>query len=83
MVRKIMSDLDYAIALQRAIEYHCSRIIIPEWIIKDCPHHAEMLNKLLVKQKKQVDAVPCDEQEPDNCTCRSCIDRRFREDERT
>lgn len=35
---------DYAIALQRAIEHHCHDREVPEWIAKDCRHHAEMLN---------------------------------------
>jgi len=41
------SALDYAIALQRAIEYHCKRMEIPESIARMCPHHARKLNARL------------------------------------
>lgn len=37
-------EIDYSIALQRAIEYHCKGMVIPEAIFKQCPHHAGMLN---------------------------------------
>jgi len=38
---------DYAIALQQAIEYAVQGIEIPELIAKKCPHHAQLLNKML------------------------------------
>ena len=42
-----MSVLDYAISLQRAIEYHCRGVgqKIPPSIGKRCPHHAKMLDE--------------------------------------
>ena len=40
---------DYSIALQRCIEWHRNRHIIPEDIFKEAPHHAQMLNELLKK----------------------------------
>jgi hypothetical protein len=36
--------LEYVIALQRAIEYHCDGREIPEHISNLCPHHARKLN---------------------------------------
>ena len=39
--------LDYSIALQRAIEYHCAGKIVPDEISKQCPHHAKKLNDSL------------------------------------
>lgn len=36
--------MDYAIALCRAIEHHCAGKQVPDWIAKDCPHHADKLN---------------------------------------
>lgn len=38
--------MDYAIALCRAIEYHCAGKQVPDWIAKDCQHHAAKLNAL-------------------------------------
>ena len=38
-------QLDYSIALQQAIEYHCHGREVPPGIAKMCPHHAKMLNK--------------------------------------
>ena len=35
---------DYAIALQRAIEYHCRNVLVPDRVAAECPHHARMLN---------------------------------------
>jgi hypothetical protein len=44
----IAQDLnDYALWLQRAIEYHVRDEIIPEIIAQHCPHHAHALNKHL------------------------------------
>ena len=40
---------DYAIALQRAIEYHCKGQVVPERIGKEFPYHAKMLNRDLAK----------------------------------
>lgn len=45
------SQLDYSIALQRAIETHCRG----EFVCEDqggCPHHAKMLNSRLEKQNQ-------------------------------
>jgi len=38
------SAMDYSIALQRAIEYHCGGMEIPESIARLCPYHARKLN---------------------------------------
>uniref|UniRef100_A0A6M3KV51 Uncharacterized protein n=1 Tax=viral metagenome TaxID=1070528 RepID=A0A6M3KV51_9ZZZZ len=38
---------DYSISLQRAIEYYCRGKIVPDDILKICPHHATMLNNKL------------------------------------
>lgn len=40
------AQLGYSIALQRAIEYHCSGLAVPAEIASDCPHHANLLNRL-------------------------------------
>ena len=45
------TDLEYAIALQRAIEYRCRGQVVPDSIAKDCPHHAEMLDANLRQSK--------------------------------
>ena len=37
--------LDYAIWLQRAIEYHCRGYYIPTSIKTYCPHHSKLLDK--------------------------------------
>ena len=39
--------LDYSIALQRAIEYHCAGKIVTDEISKQCPYHAKKLNNSL------------------------------------
>jgi len=44
-------DLEYSIALQRAIWYHCQGVIIPENIAKKCPHNATMLNEDLKRSQ--------------------------------
>jgi hypothetical protein len=36
--------MEYAIALQRAIEHHCRGEEVPPEIAVECPHHARMLN---------------------------------------
>jgi hypothetical protein len=46
--------LDYAIALQRAIEHHVRGEPVPDWVAADCPHHAEMLSTHLAGGKQQV-----------------------------
>ena len=53
--------MDYTIALQRSIEYHCKGKIVPDEIARVCPHHAEMLNKHLVaaQQSVQRTAIAC------------------------
>jgi len=42
--RKNVEMTNYAIALQRAIEYHCRGQSVPDYIAKQCPHHAQLLN---------------------------------------
>ena len=39
--------LEFAIALERAIEYHCSGHYIPLEISVLCPHHSAILNSRL------------------------------------
>lgn len=51
MSELITVDIDYAIALQRAIEYHCKGKVVPDEIARECPYHAEMLNKNLAAQQ--------------------------------
>ena len=49
---------DYAIALQKAIEYHCKGKEIPESIVKECPHHSKMLNDRLAFLKRISEQKP-------------------------
>jgi len=49
-IERLRKDGDYAIHLQRAIEYHCGNPLwpaglVPESIGQHCPHHAKMLNE--------------------------------------
>lgn len=44
---RLKGQLDYSIALQSAIWYHCQGKEVPPRIGKACPHHAQMLNKSL------------------------------------
>lgn len=44
------SDMEYIIALQRAIEYHSKGKVIPADIVEKCPHHANMLNAALTAE---------------------------------
>jgi len=46
---------DYSIALQRAVEYHCKGKLVPEYIAKECPHHAAMLNRHLSEASTRPD----------------------------
>ena len=46
---RLRKQILYSIALQRAIEYHCKNLEIPEEITIKCPHHAKMLNLQLAK----------------------------------
>ena len=47
MTDKENEILNYSIALQRAIEYHCAGKIVPDKISKQCPYHAKKLNDFL------------------------------------
>lgn len=47
--------LDYSIALQRAIEYHCKGKLVPDRIAIDCLHHARMLNDHLTSRSSGQD----------------------------
>ena len=40
-------QVDYSIALQRAVEHHCRGVEIPSEIATKCPHHSKMLNDKL------------------------------------
>ena len=42
--------LDYSIALQQAIEYHCKSLSVPKSIANKCPHHAHKLNSHLARE---------------------------------
>ena len=42
--------MEYAISLQRAIEYHCRGECVPDWIAKECPYHAKKLNDHLAAE---------------------------------
>lgn len=44
-------NIDYAVALQSAIEYHCRGKIVPESAAKLCPYHAKMLDVKLIKEQ--------------------------------
>lgn len=46
----LRKQTDYAIALQRLIEFHCSGIYIPKEIYEECPHHANLIEKLKARQ---------------------------------
>lgn len=46
-IRKNYVPMDYAIALQRAIEHHSKGKEVPADIAAACPHHADMLNAAL------------------------------------
>lgn len=49
----IIDNLTYIINLQRAIEYHCMGLLVPDDVMSECPHHAEMLNLQLYRQQQQ------------------------------
>ncbi|MHC4545762.1 MAG: hypothetical protein ACYSYL_14780 [Planctomycetota bacterium] len=51
-VRSVRAEVSYAVHLQRAIEYHRSDQKVPAWVAIHCPHHAEMLDSNLMKDKK-------------------------------
>ncbi len=40
-------QIEYTVALQRAIEHHCRGAIVPPDLAAECPNHAEMLNARL------------------------------------
>jgi hypothetical protein len=46
------ADMEYIIALQRAIEYHSKGKVVPAEIAEKCPHHADMLNAALKGETK-------------------------------
>ncbi len=45
--QRYAQHLEYSMALQRAIEYHCAGHFIPLEISVECPHHSAMLNNRL------------------------------------
>jgi len=47
--KRLDTQTDYAICLQRAIEYHCRGERVPELVASGCRHHAEMLDAGLPK----------------------------------
>jgi len=49
-------DIEYAISLQRAIEYHCHGELVPPVVAKGCPHHAKMLND--VRKQSHIKETP-------------------------
>ena len=52
-----LEPLDYAISLQRAIEYHSRNKIVPKEIADNCPHHANMLNKTIGTRKVTAEEI--------------------------
>lgn len=45
-LRERFSDqINYSVALCRAVEHHVRGAKVPEAIAKDCPYHAELLNR--------------------------------------
>ena len=56
---RVKHGWDYAISLQRAIEYHAKGLLVPHQIGCACPHHASMLDASLERPapKQPVDAV--------------------------
>ena len=46
--------MEYAIALQRAIEHHCHGERVPPEVAAKCPHHARMLNDRLQDLKESM-----------------------------
>ncbi len=49
--------LQYSIALQRAIEYHCRGELIPESIYYLCPHHSGLLNSTIIENNNDIKVV--------------------------
>lgn len=49
---KRSAERDYAVSLQRAIEYFCADEDIPEDVIDKCPHHAKKLIDYRLKLKQ-------------------------------
>jgi len=45
------SQLDYGVALQRAIEFHCKNEYVPMEVFTECPHHSKMLNQNLTENE--------------------------------
>jgi len=51
---KVATDqIDYAIALQRAIEAHCRDQVVGPF--EDCPHHAQKLDDCLLRKEAEHD----------------------------
>lgn len=44
---RLRSQSEYAVWLQRAIEYHCQGEKVPAWVRVHCPHHAGKLDAAL------------------------------------
>jgi hypothetical protein len=44
-------QMDYSIALQRAIEHHRRGVAVPPEIAANCPYHARMLNEHLAQKE--------------------------------
>lgn len=49
--------IEYAIALQRAVEYHCHGEQVPPEVAAKCPHHARMLNDHLAAESDRIDCA--------------------------
>ena len=52
--KRLGAQMNYVVALQRAIEYHAQGLEIPAAIGSDCPHHASMLNAALTAARERV-----------------------------
>ena len=47
----LAAQVNYSIALQRAIEYHANGARVPQHIAANCPHHSELLNAALLREE--------------------------------
>lgn len=68
------SQLDYSIALGRAIEHHCRMVEVPESIAKECPHHAAMLNDHLGRVSRKPEPEPEPTRNAESASlCETCV----------
>jgi hypothetical protein len=65
--QRYAQQLEYLIALQRSIEYHCAGHFIPLEIAAECPHHSAMLNNRLEAMISERESCTPDE---NYCNCK-------------